>query len=443
MRDAPLPDRILHVPRRFVSHDWRGTETVLASLASEQLRQSWRPEVHTSLALSSVSVDEWNGIPVRRYRYCYPFIGLSDAQKLQLDKKGGNLLSLSLFLALVRASKTRIFHAHALKRLGGEVFTAARLRKRPFVVTLHGGIFDVPASEVDQMIEAQKGKFEWGKLFGALFRSRKILENADAVILEAWSAGKPVVVSRVGGLKDLVSEKGHKVDEDYSKGVVESHYWLLLGETGYPGFWAYILFIVVTSWWYFRGMWYWRGTLPGVLFGGLFVAFVLTSAQQLRAGANSDKEYVNVANSLRSSRPDDNLETRAALTMRRYRWLLIGIVGPLAALIYYLFWPSPLYVVIHNDADRPFSRIVVMLGQQSSEYSALAAEESISLGFNRVQKATDLTLYVQSNPPVTWSAPMLADPDVAQIILRVEKSNSVTYTAEPTWRSRLEQFMNR
>jgi Glycosyl transferase 4-like domain len=156
----PGHDRILHVPRRFVAHEWGGTETVIASLAQEQLRQGWRPEVHTSLALAKTPREEWNGVPVRRYRYCYPFFGLSAAQKLQMDKKGGNLLSLPLFSALALAGRVRIFHAHALKRLGGEVFTAAQIRKRPFVVTLHGGVFDVPAAELSQMMESQSGKLE-------------------------------------------------------------------------------------------------------------------------------------------------------------------------------------------------------------------------------------------------------------------------------------------
>ena len=174
--------RVLHVPRRFVAHEWGGTETVIGSLALEQRRAGWSPEIHTSLALSDEPVGEWNGIPVRRYNYCYPFSGLNAAQKSQMDKKGGNLLSLPLFAALAAASNVRIFHAHALKRLGGEVFSAARLRRKPFVVTLHGGVFDVPAAELNQMMEAQSGKLEWGKIFGALFRSRRILEEADAVI---------------------------------------------------------------------------------------------------------------------------------------------------------------------------------------------------------------------------------------------------------------------
>jgi glycosyltransferase involved in cell wall biosynthesis len=121
-------------------------------------------------------------VPVKRYPYCYPFLGLSPEDKLAMDKKGGNLLSLSFFLALLREPGVRLFHAHALKRLGGEVRTAARLRRKPFVVSLHGGVFDVPAAELGTMLEPIANKTEWGKPFGALFGSRRVLEDADYVI---------------------------------------------------------------------------------------------------------------------------------------------------------------------------------------------------------------------------------------------------------------------
>ncbi len=103
------------------------------------------------MALSRTRVDLCRNIPVRRYPYRYPFLGLDAAQRAQLDKKGGNLISLRLFRYLVAARDVRLYHAHTLKRLGGEVFTAARLRKKPFVVTLHGGVFDVPAAEREHM----------------------------------------------------------------------------------------------------------------------------------------------------------------------------------------------------------------------------------------------------------------------------------------------------
>lgn len=182
MRTADSPRRILHVPRRFVEHEWGGTESVLANLLAAQRAAGWEPEIHTSLALSTVRRETWRGIEVRRYPYCYPFFGLSDAQKAAMDKKGGNLVSWSLLRGLWRRPDTRLLHAHVLKRPGGIVRTAARLRGLPYVVTLHGGIFDVPAAELQSLTEAQEGKFEWGKVAGALLGSRRVLDDAGAVI---------------------------------------------------------------------------------------------------------------------------------------------------------------------------------------------------------------------------------------------------------------------
>lgn len=173
---------IIHVPRRFVEHEWGGTESVLANLVREQAGAGWRPEIFTSLALSDRREDSFDGVPLRRFPYCYPFFGLSAPQRHAMDKKGGNLLSWSLLAALLRAPGVRIFHAHAAKRLGGIVRTAARRRGLPYVITLHGGIFDVPSEEFAQLIENQAGKVEWGRLAGALLGSRRVLLDADAVI---------------------------------------------------------------------------------------------------------------------------------------------------------------------------------------------------------------------------------------------------------------------
>ncbi len=179
--------RVLHVPRRFATDEWGGTESVVYNLCKQQRELGLTPEIHTSRALSPLPREVWRDIPIRRYRYCYPFLGLSRDDIRALDKKGGNLLSLDLFFHLLAARNVRIYHAHVLKRMGGAVLTAARLRNKPFVATLHGNIFDVPAEEAASVVEAQTGKFEWGKPFGALFRSRHLLEEADAVLCVGFS----------------------------------------------------------------------------------------------------------------------------------------------------------------------------------------------------------------------------------------------------------------
>ena len=179
--------RILHIPRRFALNEWGGTESVIYNLCKQQLASGQQPEIHTSRALAPTPREIWRNIPICRYSYGYPFLGLSQADILALDKKGGNLLSLDLFWHLLAARNVRIYHAHVLGRMGGAVMTAARLRRKPFIVTLHGNVFDVPPAEAAAVNEAQQGHFEWGKPFGALFRSRHLISKADAVLCVGFS----------------------------------------------------------------------------------------------------------------------------------------------------------------------------------------------------------------------------------------------------------------
>lgn len=180
-------NRILHIPRRFSQDEWGGTEAVITNLCASQLEMGMRPEIHTSLALSKTRQEDFRGFPIVRYNYCYPFLGLSADEKHQLDKKGGNLLSWSLYRALRRAHDVRIFHAHVTKRTGASVLKAAKLAKRPCVVTLHGNMFDVPKAEADDVVASQQGHFEWGRVFGAYFGSRAMLDEVDAILCVGYS----------------------------------------------------------------------------------------------------------------------------------------------------------------------------------------------------------------------------------------------------------------
>jgi len=184
---AQPQNRILHIPRRFSQDEWGGTEAVITNLCTSQLEMGMRPEIHTSLALSDTSQEDFRGFPIFRYDYCYPFFGLSEEEKHQLDKKGGNLLSWPLYRALRRARHVRLFHAHVTKRTGASVLKAAKLAKRPCVVTLHGNMFDVPQAEADEVVAAQQGHFEWGRVFGAYFGSRAMLNEVDAILCVGYS----------------------------------------------------------------------------------------------------------------------------------------------------------------------------------------------------------------------------------------------------------------
>lgn len=174
--------KILQVPRRFVASEWGGTETTILQTSRALRAAGHEVEIFTSLALAEQRRETFHGVPVRRFPYRYPFLGLSAEDKRDMDKKGGNLLSLSLLWALVREPGVDLLHAHTGKRVGGSVRTAARLRGIPYVVTLHGGFFEVPPGEMDQMLAPIRNRFEWGRAFGALLGARRVLEDAAAVI---------------------------------------------------------------------------------------------------------------------------------------------------------------------------------------------------------------------------------------------------------------------
>jgi len=174
--------KIIQVPRRFVASEWGGTETTILQTSRALRAGNHDVRIFTSLPLSDQRRETIQGVPVRRFTYTYPFIGLIAQDRQDMDKKGGNMLSLPLLWALAREPGVDLIHAHTGKRVGGIVRTAARLRGIPYVVTLHGGFFEVPKGEMDQMLAPIQNRFEWGRAFGALLGSRRTLEDAAALV---------------------------------------------------------------------------------------------------------------------------------------------------------------------------------------------------------------------------------------------------------------------
>lgn len=71
-------------------------------------------------------------------------------------------------------------------------------------------------------------------------------------------------------------DRGKSVDNDYAKGVVESHYWLLKAENGYLGYLSYMLFIIVITAPALILMILRRGSLEAAVASGIFIGFTLT-----------------------------------------------------------------------------------------------------------------------------------------------------------------------
>ncbi len=176
--------RTVHLLRKFNPAEWGGTETAIQRLFNG-LRECGVQSVVYCPRLGQESLQDPlvdGGYDVQRFRAFVPVLGMSKERKQQLVSVGGNLMSFDLIKSLWREDNVSVIHSHTLGRIGGIALTVARKRHVPFVVTIHGGVLDLP-EKVKQTFNAPVvGGWEWGKLFGLLFRSHRLLADADAII---------------------------------------------------------------------------------------------------------------------------------------------------------------------------------------------------------------------------------------------------------------------
>lgn len=168
--------------RRFVPEKWGGTETVVFNLARELEKEDLHSPIYCTDMFAKTGTEEIDGVTIRRFRYSLPWFGLDESAKSALRLKGGSPLSLPLFFALLFQKDLTLIHTHVGRRLGGIARTVAKIRRVPYVIHVHGGRHTVPQEQYDQMVAPVKGKLEWGKVFGFLFGSRRVFDDAAAVL---------------------------------------------------------------------------------------------------------------------------------------------------------------------------------------------------------------------------------------------------------------------
>jgi starch synthase len=196
--------RVIHLLRKYDPAEWGGTESAVHRLF-DGLRQHgvtpvmYCPQVNgngTRVARSASSGR--NGSPedhyhirskshngdngdIKRFKACVPAWGISRQERRQLIALGGNLMSFDLLPAMWRERDVALVHTHTLGRLGGIASAVARGRGLPFVVSIHGGLLDLPPAMKVALNDTSHAGFEWGKIFGLLLRSRRLIHHADAV----------------------------------------------------------------------------------------------------------------------------------------------------------------------------------------------------------------------------------------------------------------------
>lgn len=172
---------VQHIARRFVRDSWGGTESAVLSLARNLRSLGHTSAILTSMALAHSQTEIIGGVDIHRFSHFYPYLGLTAAARQQLDMRAGNLFSIGLLRHLLATPPADIYHLHTGKRMGGIVRTAARHRRRPYVISLHGGVMEVPVEERQRWREPTQGAWEWGRLLGAAVGARRVLQDASAI----------------------------------------------------------------------------------------------------------------------------------------------------------------------------------------------------------------------------------------------------------------------
>lgn len=196
--------RVIHLLRKYDPAEWGGTETAIQRLF-DGLRQQgvtpvmYCPRVDGNSVRTAIPGNErrkghadnhfhapaespnGNNSDIKRFRTCVPAWGISREERRQLVALGGNLMSFDLLPTLWHERNVALVHTHTLGRLGGIASAVARGRGLPFVVSIYGGLLDLPPGLKTAFNERSSGGFDWGKIFGLLLQSRRLIHQADAV----------------------------------------------------------------------------------------------------------------------------------------------------------------------------------------------------------------------------------------------------------------------
>jgi len=217
--------RVAHLLRKYDPTEWGGTETAIARLTAGLAAQGVDSVVYAPRLPSPMTapggpsrISDMGGTPmprlravagsagvppvgsprtegnfaadplaaagcvVRRFRAFVPVWGIPAERKRQLVAVGGNLLSFVLPGSLWREPGLDVIHAHVLGRLGAIGRAVARRRRLPFVLSVHGGAYDLPSAVRQGLVKPAAGGWDWGQLLGFLLRARHLFAESDAII---------------------------------------------------------------------------------------------------------------------------------------------------------------------------------------------------------------------------------------------------------------------
>lgn len=173
---------IPQVLRRFAFDEWGGIETVVWNTVQQLQTVGVKSEILATQALCNRAYEELEDTIIRRFAYTYPYLGLNQTNQDRLDKKGGNPISFDLLNYLLTLPRLDLIHCHTMARMGGMVRYVAQKRKIPYIVSFHGGHFNVPVEELEDILSPLKNTFHFGKVYDWYLGSNRFIKDADGII---------------------------------------------------------------------------------------------------------------------------------------------------------------------------------------------------------------------------------------------------------------------
>jgi len=177
--------RVVHILRKYDPSEWGGTETAVFLLTTDMAKHGVESVVFAPrIGDIGKTSDPFglSGSPVRRFNAHAPVWGVSADRKRQMVAVGGNMVSFELFSALWAERNVDVVHSHAQGRLGAIARFIARRKGLPFVISIHGGAYDIPARVREELKKPSAGGWDWGRPLGLLLGARRLVDQADAVI---------------------------------------------------------------------------------------------------------------------------------------------------------------------------------------------------------------------------------------------------------------------
>jgi len=177
----------VQVIRRLAFNEWGGTETVVWNSALGLQHKGHPAEIVSTSALDRPGKETVDGIDISRFKFFYPLMNLRKENQLELDRKGGNPYSWSMYRYLCSKKDALIFHCHAMHRLANITRLAARRLRIPYILSFHGESFDISESELMEMLRPLAHTVNYGKVLDWLLRDYRYLNDADGIVCTGYN----------------------------------------------------------------------------------------------------------------------------------------------------------------------------------------------------------------------------------------------------------------